>query len=134
MSDGSSETGSDVLSTRLVGLLGCRYPIVQTGMGWVSGASLTAATSAAGGFGILASITMTDEQFRDAVRSVKEQTDAPFVVSHVSWGANTALFDELVTADEPAAPEFDHPERTLEAVSDRWVAPAVIGVDKKLTL
>ena len=86
MSDGSSETGStagageprDVLRTRLVELLGCRYPIVQTGMGWVSGANLTAATSAAGGFGILASITMTDAQFREAVASVKAKTDAPF--------------------------------------------------------
>jgi NAD(P)H-dependent flavin oxidoreductase YrpB (nitropropane dioxygenase family) len=47
-------------------------------MGWVSGANLTAATSAAGGFGILASITMTDEQFRDAVASVQAHTDAPF--------------------------------------------------------
>src|ERR1700712_2088620 len=86
MSDGSSETAPstpapgahDVLHTRLVDLLGCRYPIVQTGMGWVSGANLTAATSAAGGFGILASITMTTEQFADAVRTVKERTDAPF--------------------------------------------------------
>ena len=49
----------DPLRTRLVELLGCQHPIVQTGMGWVSGAHLTAATSAAGGFGILASITMT---------------------------------------------------------------------------
>jgi NAD(P)H-dependent flavin oxidoreductase YrpB (nitropropane dioxygenase family) len=47
-------------------------------MGWVSGAHLTAATSAAGGFGILASITMTGDQFAEAVRSVKERTDAPF--------------------------------------------------------
>lgn len=86
MSDGSSGTGSsaggtpqpDVLRTRLVELLGCRVPIVQTGMGWVSGATLTAATSAAGGFGILASITMTTEQFTAAVRTVKERTDAPF--------------------------------------------------------
>src|SRR4051812_19689918 len=82
MSDGSSETApaasSDALRTRLVELLGCRFPIVQTGMGWVSGANLTAATSAAGGFGILASITMTAEQFADAVRTVKERTDAPF--------------------------------------------------------
>lgn len=78
MSDGASGTGSDPLATRLTELVGCRYPIVQTGMGWVSGAHLTAATSAAGGFGILASITMTDEQFRDAVRSVKAATDAPF--------------------------------------------------------
>jgi NAD(P)H-dependent flavin oxidoreductase YrpB (nitropropane dioxygenase family) len=82
MSDAASGTApapsSDPLRTRLVDLLGCRLPIVQTGMGWVSGANLTAATSAAGGFGILASITMTDEQFRDAVHSVKESTDAPF--------------------------------------------------------
>ena len=36
-----------VLHTRICDLLGIRYPIVQTGMGWVSGAQLTAATSAA---------------------------------------------------------------------------------------
>ena len=50
-------------------------------MGWVSGANLTAATSAAGGFGILAAVTMTPEQMRDAVRSVRERTDAPFGVN-----------------------------------------------------
>jgi NAD(P)H-dependent flavin oxidoreductase YrpB (nitropropane dioxygenase family) len=64
-----------------VELVGCRLPIVQTGMGWVSGANLTAATSAAGGFGILAAVTMTPEQMRDAVHSVKERTDAPFGVN-----------------------------------------------------
>jgi len=50
-------------------------------MGWVSGANLTAATSAAGGFGILAAVTMTPEQMRNAVRSVRERTDAPFGVN-----------------------------------------------------
>jgi NAD(P)H-dependent flavin oxidoreductase YrpB (nitropropane dioxygenase family) len=61
--------------------VGCRLPVVQTGMGWVSGASLTAATSAAGGFGILAAVTMTPDQLRDAVRGVKERTDAAFGVN-----------------------------------------------------
>ena len=42
------------LHTRFCELVGIERPIVQTGMGWVSGARLTAATSAAGGFGILA--------------------------------------------------------------------------------
>lgn len=69
------------LQTRFCDLVGCRLPIVQTGMGWVSGARLTAATSAAGGFGILAAITMTPDQLRDAVRSVTERTDAPFGVN-----------------------------------------------------
>lgn len=69
------------LHTRFCDLVGCRYPIVQTGMGWVSGAGLTAATSAAGGFGILAAVTMTPEQLRSAVTKVQERTDAPFGVN-----------------------------------------------------
>jgi NAD(P)H-dependent flavin oxidoreductase YrpB (nitropropane dioxygenase family) len=56
-------------------------PVVQTGRGWVSGARLTAATSAAGGFGILAAVTMTPEQLRTAVGRVKDRTDAPFGVN-----------------------------------------------------
>jgi NAD(P)H-dependent flavin oxidoreductase YrpB (nitropropane dioxygenase family) len=70
-----------VLQTRFCELVGCRLPIVQTGMGWVSGANLTAATSAAGGFGILAGVTMTADQLRDAVHSVRSRTDAPFGVN-----------------------------------------------------
>ncbi|HEY7939374.1 MAG TPA: nitronate monooxygenase, partial [Acidimicrobiales bacterium] len=69
------------LNTRVCQLLGVRYPIVQTGMGWVSGARLTAATSAAGGFGILAAVTMTMDQMRDAIQAVKEHTANPFGVN-----------------------------------------------------
>ena len=50
-------------------------------MGWVSGASLTAATSAAGGFGILAAVTMTTELLEGALASVQERTSAPFGVN-----------------------------------------------------
>ena len=86
MSDTPSDSGAPTpptplhpaLATRFCHLVGCRLPIVQTGMGWVSGASLTAATSAAGGFGILAAVTMTPDQFLEAVRTVKQSTDAPF--------------------------------------------------------
>src|SRR3954453_14513551 len=82
MSDGSSDsgggTGRSRLHTRFCDLAGVRLAIVQTGMGWVSGARLTAATSAAGGLGILAGVTMTDEELRGAGRDVKERTDAPF--------------------------------------------------------
>ena len=73
--------------------MACRLPIVQTGMGWVSGANLTAATSAAGGFGILAAVTMTPDQLRDAVRSVKARTDASF---GVNFRADQPDLDERV--------------------------------------
>lgn len=54
--------------------------------------------------------------------------DAEFTVSSVSWGPDSAIFDELATPDEPEPALFaDEPGRTLEQVSDRWVSPAVIG-------
>ncbi len=69
------------LHTRLCEALGIQYPIIQTGMGWVSGARLTAATSAAGGLGILASATMTFPELEEAVAKVKSRTDKPFGVN-----------------------------------------------------
>jgi NAD(P)H-dependent flavin oxidoreductase YrpB (nitropropane dioxygenase family) len=69
------------LHTAICDLFGVRYPIIQTGMGWVSGPRLTAATSAAGGMGILAAVTMTIPEMEDAIRSVKERTDRPFGVN-----------------------------------------------------
>jgi NAD(P)H-dependent flavin oxidoreductase YrpB (nitropropane dioxygenase family) len=62
-------------------LFGVRYPIVQTGMGWVAGARLTSATSAAGGLGILASATMTYDQLTTAIHEVQGRTDKPFGVN-----------------------------------------------------
>jgi NAD(P)H-dependent flavin oxidoreductase YrpB (nitropropane dioxygenase family) len=69
------------LATRACELFGVRYPIVQTGMGWVSGVHLTAATAAAGGLGILAAVTMPDDQMLAAVRELRARTDAPFGVN-----------------------------------------------------
>ena len=69
------------LSTKLTELVGCRYPIVQTGMGFVAGSRLVAATSAAGGLGILASATMSFDELVTAVAEVKAKTDAPFGVN-----------------------------------------------------
>ncbi len=69
------------LHTRLCDLFGCRDPIVQTGMGWVSGARLTAATSAAGAFGILGAVTMTVPEMEAAIASVKARTGQPFGVN-----------------------------------------------------
>jgi NAD(P)H-dependent flavin oxidoreductase YrpB (nitropropane dioxygenase family) len=70
-----------VLRTRLCRLTGVRYPVVQTGMGWVAGPRLVAATAAAGGLGVLASATMTFDELAAAVEEVRARTDAPFGVN-----------------------------------------------------
>jgi NAD(P)H-dependent flavin oxidoreductase YrpB (nitropropane dioxygenase family) len=69
------------LRTALTDLVGCRYPIVQTGMGYVAGARLAAATSKAGGLGVIGAATMSVAEMTEAVRRVKERTDAPFGVN-----------------------------------------------------
>ncbi|WP_405402209.1 NAD(P)H-dependent flavin oxidoreductase [Streptomyces sp. NBC_01104] len=73
--------GSVPVPTALTELTGVRYPIVQTGMGWVAGPRLVSASARAGALGILASATMTVDQLRAAVREVKSRTDAPFGVN-----------------------------------------------------
>ncbi|MFI6498638.1 NAD(P)H-dependent flavin oxidoreductase [Nonomuraea typhae] len=69
------------MRTALTELVGCRHPIVQTGMGYVAGARLAAAASAAGGLGIIAASTMSPRHMTEAIREVKERTDAPFGVN-----------------------------------------------------
>jgi len=69
------------LHTPFCDLVGVRYPIVQTGMGWVAGPRLVAATAEAGGLGILASATMTFDELAAAIAEVRSRTDEPFGVN-----------------------------------------------------
>jgi NAD(P)H-dependent flavin oxidoreductase YrpB (nitropropane dioxygenase family) len=69
------------LSTRFTELVGVRYPIVQTGMGWVATTALVAATGDAGGFGILAAATMSYQELAAAIAAVRQRSDAPFGVN-----------------------------------------------------
>ena len=69
------------LHTPFCDLVGVRYPIVQTGMGWVAGPRLVAATAEAGGLGILASATMTFPELVAAIAEVRSRTDRPFGVN-----------------------------------------------------
>ena len=69
------------LHTPLCDLLGIRLPIIQTGMGWVAGARLTAATSEAGGLGIIAAATLSLGELEAAIAKVKARTDKPFGVN-----------------------------------------------------
>ena len=69
------------MQTPLTELLGCRYPIIQTAMGWVADPTLVAATAKAGGFGFLAGAVMTLDEIEAGILAIKSQTDAPFGVN-----------------------------------------------------
>jgi NAD(P)H-dependent flavin oxidoreductase YrpB (nitropropane dioxygenase family) len=89
-----------MLRTPLTELIGIAHPVVQTGMGWVAGARLVAATSNAGGLGILASATMTLEELATAVAKVKATTDKPFGINiRADAGDAGARIDLLIRED-----------------------------------
>lgn len=69
------------MRTALTELVGIDHPIVQTGMGYVSDARLTAATANAGGLGIVAGGTMSTRELAEAVAATKALTDKPFGVN-----------------------------------------------------
>ncbi|MDQ1396444.1 MAG: hypothetical protein QOG64_1703 [Acidimicrobiaceae bacterium] len=73
--------GHPALHTALCDLVGIEHPIVQTGMGWVAGPRLVAATANAGGLGILAAATMDMAQLAAAISEVRTRTDRPFGVN-----------------------------------------------------
>lgn len=85
-----------MLETQLTEKLGCKYPIVQTAMGWVADPALVAGSCNAGAFGFLAGATIpADEIERDILR-VKELTDKPFGVNFHMYQPNAAQIVELV--------------------------------------
>ena len=102
------------LHTRLCDLLGVQYPIVQTGMGYVAGARLTTATSAAGAFGVLASATMSFAELERAIGEMKERTDKPFGVNLRADQADAAeRIDLMIKAEVRVASFAQAPSEAL---------------------
>lgn len=87
---------TNVLNTRITDLLGCKYPIIQTAMGWVADPKLVAGTCNAGGFGFLAGATIPPEEMERDILRVKELTDQPFGVNFHMYQPNAAEIVDLV--------------------------------------
>jgi enoyl-[acyl-carrier protein] reductase II len=72
------------MKTRITEMVGIKYPIVLSGMSWISTPKMVAAVSNAGGLGILATGPLSHKQTREAIAEIRKLTDKPF-------GANVSL-------------------------------------------
>lgn len=84
------------LRTALTDKLGCRYPIVQTAMGWIADSKLVAATSNAGGFGFLAAATMSTETLKSEIAAVRAATAQNFGVNFHMFQPNAREVIEVI--------------------------------------
>jgi NAD(P)H-dependent flavin oxidoreductase YrpB (nitropropane dioxygenase family) len=62
-------------------MLGVRYPIIQTAMGWVATPELVAASCNAGAMGFLAAATIPPNEVEGEIAKTKALTDKPFGVN-----------------------------------------------------
>jgi NAD(P)H-dependent flavin oxidoreductase YrpB (nitropropane dioxygenase family) len=95
-----------VIRTPLTDLLGISCPIIQAGMGYVAGARLAAATSEAGGLGIIASATMSTDELRSVIKGVKERTGAPFGVNLRADAPDAGERVDLIIAEQVPVASF----------------------------
>jgi enoyl-[acyl-carrier protein] reductase II len=72
------------MKTRITEMIGIKYPIVLSGMSWISTPKMVAAVANAGGLGILATGPLSHKQTREAIYEIRKLTDKPF-------GANASL-------------------------------------------
>ncbi len=92
-----------VLATKLTEMLGCRYPILQTAMGWVATADLVTSSTKAGAFGFLAAAVMQPDECDQAICDIRSQSDAPFGVNLHSFQTGVDQIIDLCIKHEVAA-------------------------------
>ena len=111
------------LQTRLSRLLGSRYPIIQTAMGWVAEPQLVAATGDAGGFGFLAGATIPPARLEPAILEVKALSDRPFGLNFHMFQPNAEQAIDLVIRHDVRAVSYGRaPEaRMIRKLKDAGV-------------
>ena len=69
------------MNKKITKLFNIKYPIIQGGMIWCSGAKLAAAVSNAGGLGLIGAGSMYPDVLQTHIRKCKTLTDKPFGVN-----------------------------------------------------
>ena len=97
---------ADPLHTVLCERLGCRYPVIQTAMGWVATPALVAASTEAGAFGFLAGAVMRPDELAAAIHALKAATDRPFGVNFHMFQPGATEIVEIIIGEKVRAVSF----------------------------
>jgi len=81
------------LHTPICDLLGCRYPILQAGMGGVARSELVATVTEAGGYGFLGMVRESPDLIAREIDKVRARTDRPFGVNLIPAATDPDLLE-----------------------------------------
>ncbi|MBN2569124.1 MAG: nitronate monooxygenase [Deltaproteobacteria bacterium] len=105
------------MKTRVTELFGIKYPIILSGMSWISVPEMVAAVSNAGGLGILATGPLSADETRKVVKKIKTITDKPF-------GANATLLFPGARENARVLLEEEVPVINFSLGKGDWIADA----------
>lgn len=103
------------MKTRMTELFGIKYPIMLSGMSWISTPEMVAAVSNAGGLGILATGVLRTDETRAAIKKIRELTDKPF-------GANATLLIPNAKENAKVLLEEEVPVINFALGKGDWIA------------
>jgi enoyl-[acyl-carrier protein] reductase II len=106
------------MKTRITELFEIKYPILLSGMSWISVPELVAAIANAGGLGILATGVVNAQQTREYVRKTRDLTDKPFA-------ANVTLYFPGAERNAEILIEEKVPVINYSLGKGDWIAKAV---------
>ncbi|MBW2457630.1 MAG: nitronate monooxygenase [Deltaproteobacteria bacterium] len=106
------------MKTRLTELFDIEYPIVLSGMSWISTPELVAAVADAGGLGILATGVCHPKQSREYIQRTRELTDKPFA-------ANVTLYFPESKSNAKVLIDEQVPVLNYSLGKGDWIAEAV---------
>ena len=105
------------MQTLITELFKIKYPVLLSGMSWISVPEMVAAVSNAGGLGILATGPMDPEQTRKSIREIRELTDKPF-------GANATLLFPGASENAKVLLEEEVPVINFSLGKGDWIVKA----------
>ena len=113
-----------MLTTRLCTLLGIEFPVINAPMAGTATATLAAAVSEAGGFGMIGSGLDQDPSWlKEQIQAVREKTDLPFGVGFISSAPRLEKVMEAALEAKVAAVShsFVDPTPFIRAAKDSGV-------------
>jgi len=105
------------MSNPITEMLQCRYPIIQGAMAGISNPEMVAAVSEAGGYGLLASGSVSGpDELRAQMEAVRNLTDKPFGANLMAMNPRSAEYVDVVA-------DFGIKAVTTSAGSPQTLAP-----------
>ena len=102
------------LHTSLCDSLNCKYPVIQTAMGWVATPRLVIASIEAGAFAFLAGAVMEIEEIESCIDEIQSKTDKSFGLNFHFFQNNANQIVDLVIKKELKAVSYGRsPDKEL---------------------